>query len=94
MKRHVWFWRAIGIATALMIAAIWFVPTKARADGISIQRSRGQITIRRTYYDDGWRRGREESGVPNACDDLGTVGIEAISGPDAGTCYPSVVGRR
>ena len=32
--------------------------------------------------------------LPNACDRMGLVGFEPVSGRDAGTCFPSIVGVR
>lgn len=52
------------------------------------------ITERPTYHDDGFRYLRRPVEGPNACDLMGLVGIESLSGADAGVCYPSVVGVR
>lgn len=37
---------------------------------------------------------RVDVAPPNACDRIGVAGFESVSGRDAGTCYPSIVGVR
>lgn len=88
------FWVVVLSFIACVVVLMFAPPANARSSHVTIGRSYPSYAPLMSRFGPAIQHGRQESRAPNACDDLGIEGIESLSGGDAGTCYPSIAGRR